>query len=151
MRAAWHIALYGFTLGLLLILLHWAQTRYITLSYPVEWYVGFVAILFMGLGSWVALHLAKPKLETIVIEKPVYVNQVSFVSNTAEIEKLAISKRELEVLELMAQGMSNNEIASHLYVSLNTVKTHCKNLFEKLAVARRTQAIEKAKRLALIP
>ena len=71
--------------------------------------------------------------------------------NITAIETLGLSKREIEVLQLMAEGNSNQEIAAHLFVSLATIKTHISNLFEKMEVKRRTQAIEKAKRLALIP
>ena len=92
----------------------------------------------------------KPKVNTIVIEKPV-VADAGFNLNEAELNKLRISSRELDVLQLMAQGLSNQEIAERLFVSLNTIKTHSSNLFFKLEVERRTQAIEKAKRLNLIP
>jgi NarL family two-component system response regulator LiaR len=71
--------------------------------------------------------------------------------NQEEIEKTGLSKRELEVLQLMAEGLSNEEVAERLYVSLNTIKTHTSRVFEKLDVKRRTQAIEKAKRLRVIP
>jgi len=91
----------------------------------------------------------KPKVNTIVIEKPV-VADASFNLNEAELSKLKISSRELEVLQLMAEGLSNQEIAERLFVSLNTIKTHSSNLFLKMEVGRRTQAVEKAKRLSLI-
>ena len=88
----------------------------------------------------------------MVVEKEVYIpRNEKFVLNTSLVNQLELSKRELEILDLMAQGHSNQEIASQLFVSLSTVKTHNQNLFEKLDVKRRTQAIEKAKRLNLIP
>jgi NarL family two-component system response regulator LiaR len=96
--------------------------------------------------------LSRPKIETVVVEKEVYLTKSeNFVPNTSLISKLELRKRELEILELLAQGHSNQEIASKLFVSLSTVKTHLQNLFEKLEVKRRTQAVEKAKRLHLIP
>ena len=88
----------------------------------------------------------------LVVEKEVYVTRNdNFVLNSSLIAQLELSKRELEILNLMAQGYSNEEIAKTIFVSVSTVKTHNQNLFEKLDVKRRTQAIEKAKRLNLIP
>ena len=87
-----------------------------------------------------------------MIEKEVYVNRNEiFVLDTSLVSQLELSKREMEILSLLAQGHSNQEIAAKLFVSLSTVKTHIQNLFEKLDVKRRTQAVEKAKRLHLIP
>jgi ATP/maltotriose-dependent transcriptional regulator MalT len=87
-----------------------------------------------------------------VVEKEVYVTRnENFVQDTSLVSQLELSKRELEILNLLAQGHSNQEIAGKLFVSLSTVKTHIQNLFEKLEVKRRTQAVEKAKRLNLIP
>ena len=87
-----------------------------------------------------------------MVEKEVYViRNENFILNTSLISQLELSKRELEILNLMAQGHSNEEIAAKIFVSLSTVKTHNQNLFAKLDVKRRTQAIEKAKRLNLIP
>ncbi|MBL7864664.1 MAG: response regulator transcription factor, partial [Cyclobacteriaceae bacterium] len=82
--------------------------------------------------------------------KVVLVNP-NFVFNQEELERRTISKREHEVLELIARGHSNQEIADKLFVSVNTIKTHLSNLFLKLEVSRRTQAIQKAKDLRLIP
>ena len=87
----------------------------------------------------------------MVIEKEVYISRnENFVLNEKMAAELELSKRELEVLSLMAEGCSNQEIAARLFVSLSTVKTHNQNLFEKLDVKRRTQAIEKGRRLNLI-
>ena len=129
-------------------------------DHSYEIYIGFIAFIFTALGIWLALKLSKPKIETVVVEKlvlsevevEVYVNRnENFVLNTSLISQLELSKRELEILNLMAQGHSNEEIAAKIFVSLSTVKTHNQNLFVKLDVKRRTQAIEKAKRLNLIP
>ena len=141
--------LYGFSLALLLFLLKWIELRFIIINHAFEIYAGIIALLFTALGIWLALKLNKPKIETKVIEKPVIVNDFSF--NETAMTYLGLSKRELEVLQLMAEGLSNQEIAERLFVSLNTIKTHTSNLFEKLDVKRRTQAVEKAKRLCLIP
>lgn len=144
------IIIYSISLALLLFLLKWLELRFIIFDHSLEIYIGCIAVIFTALGIWLALKLSKPK--TVVVEKEVYVtNNRDFVLNEKELDRLDLSKRELEVLQLMAQGLSNQEIAERLFVSLSTVKTHSTNLFEKLDVKRRTQAIEKAKRLSLIP
>jgi two-component system, NarL family, response regulator LiaR len=146
------IILYGCSLALLLFLLKWLEYRYIIASFSFEIYISLIALLFMILGIWLALKLSKPKIKTLIIEKEVFITTTSdFVFNETELNKLGISKRELEVLQLMSEGYSNIEISEKLFVSLNTIKTHSSKLFEKLEVKRRTQAIEKAKRLSLIP
>lgn len=143
---------YSIGLAFLLFLIKWLELRYIIFDYSFEIYSGFIAVIFTALGIWLALKLSKPKIETVVIEKEVYVNRnENFVPDTLLISQLELSKRELEILNLMAQGHSNQEIAAKIFVSLSTVKTHNQNLFEKLDVKRRTQAVEKAKRLNLIP
>lgn len=146
------IILYGSGLALLLFLLRWLELRFLILNYTLEVYIGAIALIFTGLGIWLALKLAQPKTKTIIVEKAIYLKEEKeFVLNEAELERLGLSRRELEVLQLMAQGYSNSEIGEQLFVSLNTVKTHSSKLFEKLEVKRRTQAVEKAKRLNIIP
>jgi DNA-binding CsgD family transcriptional regulator len=147
-----HILLYSISLALLLFLLKWLELRFIIISHAFEVYVGAIAIIFTALGIWLALKLMKPKVQTVFVEKEVYINnKESFVVNEKEVTNLGLSKRELEVLQLMANGLSNQEIASALFVSLNTIKTHTSKLFEKMDVKRRTQAIELGKRSGLIP
>jgi len=125
--------------------------RYILVDQQLETYGGFVAVIFTALGIWLALKLRKPKVETVIIEKQVYIeNQTGFVLNDKEVKRLNLSKRELEVLQLMAQGLSNQEIAEKLFVSLNTIKTHSAQVFEKMEVKRRTQAVDMGKKLSLI-
>ena len=143
---------YSISLAFLLFLLKWLELRYIIFDHSFEVYIGFIAVIFTALGIWLALKLSKPKINTIVVEKEVYVTRnENFVLDTLLVSQLELSKRELEVLNLLAQGHSNQEIAVTLFVSLSTVKTHIQNLFEKLDVKRRLQAVEKAKRLNLIP
>ena len=144
--------LYSISLAFLLFLLKWLELRFIIFEHSFEIYIGIIAVIFTALGIWLALKLSKPKIETVVVEKEVYVNRnENFVLDTSLVSQLELSKRELEILNLLAQGHSNQEIAAKLFVSLSTVKTHNQNLFEKLDVKRRTQAVEKAKRLNLIP
>lgn len=153
-----HIILYGVSLAALLFLLKWLELRFIIIDHAFEIYAGAIAIIFTALGIWLALKLTKPRIRTVVVEKEVYINKEVYIStppdftlNEEALNRSGLSKRELEVLQLIAQGFSNQEIANQLFVSLNTVKTHSSNLFLKLDVKRRTQAIEKAKRLSLIP
>lgn len=150
--------IYSICLAFLLFLLKWLELRFIIFQHSFEIYIGFIAVIFTALGIWLALKLSKPKVETVVVEKvvlseiEVFVNRnENFIHDASQISRLEISKRELEILGLMAQGHSNQEIAAKLFVSLSTVKTHLQNLFEKLDVKRRTQAVEKAKRLNIIP
>lgn len=146
------IILYSISLALLLFLLKWLELRFIIFRNSFEIYIGFIALIFTALGIWLALKLSKPKIETVVLQKEVYLNRgEDFVLNTSLIAQLELSKRELEILNLLAGGHSNQEIAAQLFISLSTVKTHNQNLFEKLEVKRRIQAVEKAKRLQLIP
>ena len=146
------VILYSISLAALLFLLKWLELRFIIFDHSFEIYIGFIAIIFTGLGIWLALKLSKPKTETVIVEKEIYVTRnENFVLNTSLISQLELSKREMEILDLLAKGHSNQEIASTLFVSVSTVKTHLQNLFEKLDVKRRTQAIEKARSLNLIP
>jgi two-component system, NarL family, response regulator LiaR len=151
------IIVYSISLAFLLFLLRWLELRFIIFNHSFEIYIGFIALIFTALGIWLALKLSKPKpdsyrVETVVVEKEVYVTRnENFVLDTSLVSQLELSKRELEILSLLAQGHSNQEIATKLFVSLSTVKTHIQNLFEKLDVKRRIQAVEKAKRLNLIP
>jgi len=146
------IVLYGAALAVLLFLLKWLEFHFIIISNAYEVYVGAIAVLFTLVGIWLALKLTKPKVETVVVEKPVYINTgTDFSPNEHELTRLNLSRRELEVLELMAEGLSNQEISTRLFVSLNTIKTHSSNLFDKMEVKRRTQAVEMAKRLCIIP
>jgi ATP/maltotriose-dependent transcriptional regulator MalT len=125
------------------------------INHSYEIYILCIALLFTGLGIWLALKLMKPKtqVETVIVEKTVYEKvwtDEELQAIEKEKQKLGLSSRELEVLQLMAQGLSNQEIADQLFLSLPTVKTHTSNLFFKLDVKRRTQAIEKAKQLKII-
>ena len=144
--------LYGALLGALVFLLNWLELRFVIFEHSFEIYAGAIAVIFTLLGIWLAIKLTKPKVETVIVEKHIYPDPAAdFVLNEKELVLLGLSKRELEVLQLMAEGLSNEEIGSRLFVSLNTIKTHSSKIFEKMDVQRRTQAIEKAKRLGLIP
>ncbi|WP_290427205.1 helix-turn-helix transcriptional regulator [Mucilaginibacter aquariorum] len=145
------VILYGSSLAVLLFLMKWLEWRFIIIDHALELYAGALAIIFTLLGIWLAIKLTRPKTNTIIVEKEVFVKSDEFVLDDKELTRVGLSKRELEVLQLMAQGLSNHQIAEHLFVSLNTIKTHSSKVFEKLEVQRRTQAVDKAKKLCLIP
>ena len=150
--------IYGLSLAMLLVLLKLTEYHWLIIDHSMEIYTGMIALLFTLLGIWVAVKLFRPKKEVTIIEKEKIVEKeilvpasATFIQNKKAIDDAEISAREMEVLQLMANGLSNQEIADNLYVSVNTVKTHITNLFFKLEVTRRTQAVEKAKRLSIIP
>ncbi len=141
----------GIALAVILLLFQLLEFKLLIVSHQFEIYVGCIAVGFTLLGIWVAKKITTPKTETIIVEKEIFISDpANFTRNEIEVSKRKISKRELEVLELMSLGLSNQEIAEKLFVSLNTIKTHTSNLFEKLEAKRRTQAIETAKKLQLI-
>ncbi len=133
------ILIYGLALAVLVFLLEYFEYRYFVRDLSMEAFIFIIALMFAGLGLWVGQKLTSPKKTTPEFEK-----------NEKALDYLGISERELEVLELVAEGFSNKEIAGKLFVSINTVKTHLSRLYEKLEVNRRTQAVEKAKSLRLI-
>jgi DNA-binding CsgD family transcriptional regulator len=134
---------YGIGLGILLILLRLIEYQFLVRTHIFEIYGGLIALLFTGLGIWAGLKLTKKKPVAIVTQPPP-------VFDENKVKEWGISKREYEVLALMAEGLTNQEIADKLFVSLNTVKTHTTRLFEKLEVSSRTKAIYKAKEAGLI-
>ena len=142
------VLLYGLVAGLLIALLRVVEYRYLVLTHSFEIYGGILAVLFSALGIWLGLKLTKTK--EVVREVPVLVTG-PFTRNEARVAELGITPRELEILEAIAAGRSNREIAEELFVSENTVKTHAANLFEKLQARRRTQAVQLAKEAGLIP
>jgi len=140
------VFLYGFLLALLVWALKWMEYRYILRDLSLQFYLGLVALLFSGLGIWMGLNWLKPKPATP--QTPAQAAKAAAPETL--LRDLGISPREYEVLQLMASGLSNQEIANQLFISLNTVKTHTSNLYLKLEVQRRTQAIQKAKDSGLI-
>lgn len=136
------IIIYGLSLAGIIALLKYIEYSFLVRDLSMEIYIGVIALLFTAIGIWAGPRLTRRK---VVLVNP------NFVFNQEELERRTISKREHEVLELIARGHSNQEIADKLFVSVNTIKTHLSNLFLKLEVSRRTQAIQKAKDLRLIP
>jgi len=145
-----HILIYGLCGGVLIVLLKLVEYRFLVVEHSLEIYGGLVALLFAVLGIWLGLKLTKTK-ETVVVKEVLLLAPKSFTLNEVKLHELGITRRELEILELIARGLSNREIAEKLFVSENTVKTHSSRLFDKLSAKRRTQAVQLGKELGLIP
>lgn len=145
-----HTLIYGLCGGVLIILLKLIEFRFLVVQHSVEIYGGLVALMFAGLGIWLGLRLTRRKEVVVVKEVTVSIAE-PFTLNEASLRDLGITRRELEILALIAKGLSNREIAEKLFVSENTVKTHSSHLFDKLNVKRRTQAVQIGKERGLIP
>ena len=151
-----HVLIYGIVGGILIALLQWTQYRFLVIEHSVEIYGGLIAATFAGLGIWLGLKLTKKQI--VVKEVSVRASARTgmsapheFVPDARKREDLGITPRELDILELIAQGMSNREIAEKLFVSENTVKTHSSRVFDKLGAKRRTQAVQLGKEFGLLP
>jgi ATP/maltotriose-dependent transcriptional regulator MalT len=129
--------------------LKWTEYRFLVVEHSIEIYGGLIAATFAVLGIWLGLKLTKTKERIVVKEVPVPAAG-PFLPDQRKREDLGLTRRELEILELIAQGMSNREIAEKLYVSENTVKTHSSRVFDKLGAKRRTQAVQLGKEFGLI-
>ena len=153
-----HVLIFGLVGGLLIATLQYTEYRFVIIEHSVELYSALVAILFATFGIWLGLRITRSRetiRETFVV-KEVFVPAEApaverFAPNTAQQQTLGITTRELEILTLIARGFSNREIATQLFVSENTVKTHCARAFDKLGAARRTQAVHRGKELGLLP
>jgi DNA-binding CsgD family transcriptional regulator len=142
------VLIYGLLGGVLIAVLKLVEYRFLVLEHSLEIYGGIVAAIFSALGIWLGLNLTRTR--EVVREVPVPVTG-PFERNQERVEQLGITPRELEILEAMAAGFSNREIAERLFVSENTVKTHAGRVFGKLSAQRRTQAVQRAKEAGLIP
>jgi NarL family two-component system response regulator LiaR len=144
-----HVLIYGLIGGVLIAVLKWTEYRFLVIEHSIEIYGGLTAAIFAVLGIWLGLKLTGTKQRAVVKEVPVPVGE-PFIPDGKKRENLGITRRELEILELIAQGMSNREIAEKLYVSENTVKTHSSRVFDKLGAKRRTQAVQLGKEFGLL-
>jgi DNA-binding CsgD family transcriptional regulator len=143
---------YGLCGGVLFAVLRMTEYRFLVIEHSVEIYGGLVAALFSGLGIWLGIRLTRKPPAVIIKEVPVPVPAAGpFVLDEARQRELTITPRELEILGLIAEGLSTREIAGRLFVSENTVKTHSRRLFDKLGAQRRTQAVQLGKAARLIP
>jgi len=147
-----HIILYGLFMAILVFILKWLQWKYLITDNSSDIYIGLIAFFFTLLGTWIATQLAKPKIQTVIVEKEVYLTRPDDITiNETELKNLSLTTREYEVLQLLTRGYTNAEVAEKLFLSLSTVKTHVSNLFVKMDVKNRTQAVEKANRLKITP
>ena len=145
-----HVLIYGLIGGILIAVLKWTEYRFLVIEHSIEIYGGLIAATFAVLGIWLGLKLTGTQQRIVVKEVPVPTGE-PFIPDEKKRENLGITRRELEILELIAQGMSNREIAEKLYVSENTVKTHSSRVFDKLGARRRTQAVQFGKEFGLLP
>ena len=145
-----HVLIYGLIGGILIAVLKWTEYRFLVIEHSIEIYGGLIAATFAVLGIWLGLKLTGRQERIVVKEVPVPVGQ-SILPDEKKRENLGITPRELEILKLIAQGMSNREIAQKLFVSENTVKTHSSRVFDKLGAKRRTQAVQLGKEFGLLP
>ena len=143
-----HVLIYGLVGGILIAVLQWTQYRFLVIEHSIEIYGGLIAAIFAVLGIWLGLRLTRRQPSVVVKEVPLV---QPFTRDDSKREDLGITPRELEILELIAKGMSNREIADKLYVSENTVKTHSSRVFDKLGARRRTQAVQLGKEFGLLP
>ena len=142
--------IYGLCGGVLIVVLRLIEYRFLVVEHSVEIYGGLIALFFAIVGVALGLKLTRKK-EVIVLKEVLVSTTAPFALNEQRVRELSITRRELEILELIANGMSNREIAEKLFVSENTVKTHSSRLFDKLSAKRRTQAVQIGKELGLIP
>jgi DNA-binding CsgD family transcriptional regulator len=165
MRATKTVLLYSALGGVLIAGLKLIEFRFLIIEHSVEIYGGLIAAIFAAIGIWLGLRLTKSKETIVVREVPVRIEvpievpvelpidrtlPAVFQVDTDRLAQLGITPRELEILRLIADGLSNREIAARLFVSENTVKTHSSRVFEKLNAKRRTQAVQLAKAAGII-
>jgi two-component system, NarL family, response regulator LiaR len=153
-----HVLIFGLVGGLLIATLQYTEYRFVVIEHSVELYSALVAILFATFGIWLGLRITRRReivRETVVVKEVLVPAKGTalepFAPDAAQQQTLGITARELEILALVARGLSNREIATQLFVSENTVKTHCSRAFDKLGAARRTQAVQRGKELGLLP
>ncbi|QOY91159.1 LuxR C-terminal-related transcriptional regulator [Paludibaculum fermentans] len=153
-----HVLLFGLVGGVLIATLQYTEYRFVVIEHSVELYTTLVAILFAAFGIWLGLRITRRReivRETVVVKEVLVPMEAPaaepFAPDTAQQQALGLTARELEILNLIARGLSNREIAGQLFVSESTVKTHCARTFDKLGAARRTQAVQRGKELGLLP
>lgn len=130
--------------GILIAALKFIEYKHFVHEYPGEIYGGLVALIFTAVGIYLGLRWTRPKEVPARAAGP-------FVLDETKLREVGLTRRELEILGLIAQGLSNREIGAALFVSENTVKTHSSRIFEKMQVSRRVQAVQRGKELGLIP
>ncbi len=132
------IAFYAAALAVVALFVQWIEYRHFARAFSTELYIVLIACLFIALGIWVGRALTPAK------------RAPTFVANDRAIAALGLTPRECEVLDHLAAGRSNKEIARLIDVSPNTVKSHVAHIFGKLEVGRRSQAVTRARELSLV-
>ena len=149
-----HVLIYGLIGGILIVVLKLSEYRFLVVEHSFEIYGGLVAATFAALGIWLGIRLTR-RPPTVILQQvpaePAATPSPVFTLNEQKREDLGITPRELEILSLIAEGLSNREIATRLFVSENTVKTHSSRVFDKLGARRRTQAVQFGKQFGLLP
>lgn len=146
-----HIMLYGLVTASLILGLKWLQWNFLIMENAIDIYIGLIAIIFTILGTWIANQLIKPKTQTVFVEKQIIIHQPKeFIINKAGLNRLNLTNREYQILKLIVQGYSNSDIADKLFLSLSTIKTHVSNLYIKMNVKSRFQAIVVAKKMKIV-
>lgn len=150
-RGHWRsILLYGALAGVLIAGLRFVQYRWLLVAHSIELYAAAIAAIFAAVGIWLGLRMTR-RVETVVVREVTVPAPAEFTRDEARVEALGLTPRELEILALIAQGLSTREVAERAFVSENTVKTHASRVFTKLGARRRTQAVQLAKEWRLIP
>jgi two-component system, NarL family, response regulator LiaR len=144
------VLLYGFVGGVLIALLKVLEYQHFIRAYPTEIYGGAIALLFTAIGIYFGLRWTREK-EVVIVKEVLVRAGDPFVVDAKKLAELGLTPRELEILGLIAEGLSNREIGERLFVSENTVKSHSSRVFEKLGVGRRTEAVRRGRELGLIP
>jgi DNA-binding CsgD family transcriptional regulator len=152
------VAVFGVAAGLLIAAMQFVQYRFLVVEHSIEIYGAIVAACFAAAGIWLGLKITRKEIVhvhvPVTVEVPVEVRVPAgepFAINSKKLEELAITARELEVLQLIAEGLSTKQMAERLFVSENTIKTHCSRVYDKLGASRRTQAVQVGKQLGLLP
>ena len=146
-----HIVMYGLAIALIIFGLKWLQWKFLIVNTAIDIYIGLIAIGFTILGVWIAYQLIEVKKQTVFVEKPVRINSPKkFSLNQVELKRLNLTEREYQILKLLVKGYSNAEIADRLFLSLSTIKTHVSNLYGKMNVKSRFQAITQAKQKEIV-
>jgi len=143
------VLIFGLVGGVLITLLQWTEFHFVVLEHSVAIYGVLIAILFAGAGIWLGTRLFAPRERVVEVAVPA-TGQPELTQDNAARERLGITPREMEVLQLVARGLSNREIGETLFVSESTVKTHCSRAFDKLGARRRTEAVRRSKELGLL-
>ena len=147
------VLIYGISGGILIAALRFAEYRFLVVEHSVEIYGALIAAVFAGVGVWLGLTITRKEVvkEKVIVKEVPATPDAPFAVNEDRRRELAITPRELEILGLLAQGLSAKEMAAALFVSENTVKTHTARLFDKLGVNRRIKAVQAGRTFGLIP